>query len=401
MGKIPLVVVVRVLAIVGQIWFIKLYAHYLTPSQLGHYFLWATISYFLNALIFVPFDFYQQAAIFKQNATGSTLNNLIKLNINMISIITIVCVFIGIIIFVTDKDLLFIFCIISISAMVLYASSALKSFLNNQGEQIFVVMILLIEILLKIGIFMGFVRLGYNKPESIMISASMAMLVIVLLAYPRVKKYRIPAHGVEKPINFREILKFCWPTSCSAILNWLQLQGYRLVMVPLGYAETVGVFATVSGVGSAGMGAASTVYQQVYQPRIYQSGGRYIRTYIKSAGGVIVLVLAVGLILRKEIVELATSIKFVEFAWVIGYGIIIEAGNLLIGALTVQLSLRGEMAEQVKAYIFGVVAIPIFFAILVMADELNIFTLGIPLVLSQAITVSILLFKSGLIHGKH
>jgi O-antigen/teichoic acid export membrane protein len=397
MGQKASIAALRAVAIIGQMGVVKLYTHYLLPAQLGQYFFFLTVSYSLNALIFVPMDYFQQAEVFRLKASGNSLGGLLHLNAKLLSGVATILI-IGVIgLALIHPALLSAFCVSAIYALVLYLSTALKTFLNNQEEQVFVVMMLIAEIPIRLIAFTGIAKLGSAGSLSPIVSTAAALLIVGLCGLPRLRSHLKRFPGQEKPVKLQTILKFAVPISCSAVLNWLQLQGYRLVLVPLGYIEAVGFFATTAAIGNAGMNGAATVYQQIYLPRIYQTAGSYLRTYLKGAVAVVAFVLFIGLVLRVPIVRLLTNASFVGFAWLIGFGILIEAGNFIIGALVVQLSIDNNTVAQVKANIYAVLSVSLLFWFLRAANNLTVFTIGIPLVMAQIIVIVFLILQSRII----
>ncbi len=397
MEKKAFLAAMRAASIIGQMGVVKLYTHYLLPAQLGKYFFALTVSYSLNALLFVPMDYFQQKEVFKLKESGNSLGGLLDLNAKLLSAVG--CIFLlGIVVLaLLNGALLSAFCTTVVYSILLYLSTAVKTFLNNQEEQVFVVMMLIAEIPIRIIAFTGIAKLGLAGPLSPIVSTAAALLVVGLCALPRLRSHLKRFLGIEKPVELQTILKFAVPISCSAVLNWLQLQGYRLVLVPLGYAEAVGFFATTSAIGNAGMNGAATVYQQIYLPRIYQTAGGYLRTYLKGAAAVVSFVFIVGLVLRVPIVRLLTNASFVGFDWLIGFGILIEAGNFIIGALVVQLWIDNNAAAQVRANIYSALSVPLLFGLFHIANNLNVFTIGIPLVVAQVIVIVFLVLQSRII----
>src|ERR1700729_1736171 len=86
-GRKAFLACMRILGIAGQVGLVKLYTRYLLPAQLGQYFFFQTASYFLNALIFVPIDYFQQAEVFKLKKNGHSLAGLLAMNRKMLSAI--------------------------------------------------------------------------------------------------------------------------------------------------------------------------------------------------------------------------------------------------------------------------------------------------------------------------
>jgi O-antigen/teichoic acid export membrane protein len=384
----------RILGIIGQVALVKLYTRYLLPAQLGQYFFFQAASYFLNALIFVPVDYFQQAEVFKLKKAGHSLSGLLTMNRRMLGAISAFSMLVCAVLLFARASILRAFCATVILAAALYISTAVKNFLNNQDDQIVAVIMVVAEVVLRLLFFFGIEKIGLMGPLAPLVAMAAGFLVVALIASPRVRIHIMRFPGSAKNVAFKTVFKFASPISLSAILNWLQLQAYSLVMIPLGFAEALGLFGTVYNIGNNGMNGATAVYQQIYQPRIYQTHGAYLWKYIRGAILTTLFVLAVGLGLRLQIVKLVTNGRFINYAWIIGFGILVEAGNLIISGLVVKLTIDGYTFAQIKANVIAVASVPACFALLYFTHRLNAFTIGVPLVLAQVIVICILVVQA-------
>lgn len=388
------VAILRMVAIVGQVALVKLYTHYLSPAELGQYFFWLTISYFLNALLFVPMDYFQQAEVFHLKRQGHSLGGLLQMNRRMMALVVLATVLVaGITSVIRIAVLPSILSAIALSVL-LYFSTAVKNFLNNHDDQVLVVLMLVIEIPIRVATFMATVKTGFVGPLSPIFSTSTAYLLTATAVLYRVRFHVRTFPGNPKVVSAGVLTKFCAPISLGAIMNWLQLQGYRLVLVPLGYAEPVGLYATTAQIGTNGMNAAGTIYQQIYMPKIYQTHGKYLRKYLLGLASAIVVVLLVSITFRTQIVRLLTNGRFAAYSSLILYGILTEAGNFLVSALVVRLTIDHNTKVQINANVIAVVAVVALFVALFWGHALNVYTIGLPLVLAQVIVVSYLVIKA-------
>jgi O-antigen/teichoic acid export membrane protein len=394
MRKKLLLAILRVLSIAGQIGLVKLYTRYLLPAQLGQYYFFLTVSYSLNALLFVPVDYFQQAQVFELGREGRSLHGLFQLNAKLFGAIGILFLLSSAVTAFFSLSLMQALSATVLLSALLYVSTAAKNFLNNQDYQLLVVIMLVIEIPIRIMIFFALVKLKVAGPLSPLIATAGSYLLVTAAVVPTMRSLVARFKGEPQRVEMSTVLKFSAPISGSAVLNWLQLQGYRLVLVPMGYAEAVGLFATTSQIGNAGMNGAATVYQQIYMPRIYQTAGKYLRSYLKGLLLVIAIVATVGLGLRNQIVGLITNGRFTAYAWVLGYGIFVEAGNFVIAALVVKLTIDNNTRAQVKANILAAVTVPLLYLGLYFIHGLSVYTIGVPLVVAQAVVVSWLILQS-------
>jgi predicted aconitase with swiveling domain len=389
-----LLVGLRILAIFGQTALLKLYTHYLKPDQLGKYFFYLTVSVSLNALLFVPIDYFQQAEVFRLERKGKSLAGLLKLNAKLLltvgvifAVILTACCFLKI-------SFLGALCVIAALPVTLYASTAAKNFLNNRHDQMLVVGMFVAEIPVKFLVFEIMVRTGQVGPLTPLVATIASYVVVAAAVLPRLRSHISRFKGEEQPVNLWNTIRFSAPISFASIMNWLQLQGYRLVLVPLGYSEAVGLYATTAMIGNSGMNGAGTVYSQIYLPRIYQTEGKYLGTYVRQLLLLTAFVFCVSITLRSLIVRLVTNGRFLAYGALIGYGVLIEAGNFVIGALVIKLTIDHNTKAQIKANVAATITVPTLFFILYLVHRLTVFTIGIPLVAAQIVVVAILTYQS-------
>src|SRR3954470_1701630 len=75
-----LAIVSRIVVIGAQLGYVKLYSNRLDNHELGLYFFLFTVSYSLNAFLFVPLDYYQQSKIYNYLRSDISLKSLFTFN---------------------------------------------------------------------------------------------------------------------------------------------------------------------------------------------------------------------------------------------------------------------------------------------------------------------------------
>ena len=155
----------------------------------------------------------------------------------------------------------------------------------------------------------------------------------------------------------------------------------------MGFAEEVGVFATLSNIGSAGIGAASLIYSQQFTPLIYNTSGQYTSKYLKGAIALIIVVALVAFGMGEFMVSILTNLDFAKHWRLLLFGVITDAANLLIGALVIHITLTGDTKKLISVSILGVVSVIMIFSLLYWFSNISIVTIGIPLLFSQWIVV--------------
>lgn len=377
------VVSFRILSVILQLVYLKIYSNYLSIYELGLYYLFITISYSFNAFILVPLDYFQQSKLHYLKENKKSLISFLPINLNVFKISLIGFLVIEIVIFYYDKELLIDICLMFIFALLTYSAILIRGFLNNLEYRRNAIYTLFIENLLKIFLFILLIRFFSSSATLLLFSSVITMFISNIILYiliRRKKEYRI--HN-NTEFSFNEIFYFSYPISIGAIVNWIQLQGYRMILAPLGYVEMIGIYATVANVGNAGMNAASTVYAQLFVPNLYKTHGEFISKYIKLAFLLISFVFLVGMTFSKELVELLTNEEFAKYSPLIGYGIVAEAGNFIIGGLSIYLTIHNFTKKTLLSTWIGLTLFILSFIIIYISDLISVSTIGLPIIISQ------------------
>ena len=384
-----MVSITRVAIILGQLGYVKLYSNYLTAYELGVFFFLVTASYSLNAFIFIPMDYYQQSKIYHFLGNGKSLNTFFIFNRKFILRVFLLILLVALI-FIPLQATYALFTILAgTMSLSLYVTQALRGVLNNLEHRRVVAASMVFESFLKISFFWFFLQFMQAKAITLLFSGvvSLVFVALFLLKYAYSLNIFTSETEITTSIRYTDVFRFGLPISVGAVFNWIQLQGYRLVLVPLGFAETVGIYATVSNIGSAGMVAASSIYAQLYVPNIYKSGGQYTKTYIRNAFILIVFLFFSSMFFCDFIVSLLTKAEFVKYSWLLLFGIIAEAGNFLLGALSIHLTLTNSTSKLLTASMVGTLTMIIVFVLIYFYGAVTVQTIGLPIVISQVAIV--------------
>ena len=366
----------RVLTIILQFVFLKIYSNYLSIYELGLYYLFMTLSYSFNAFFLVPLDYFQQSKLYLLKNEKKSISSFLPINIFVFKVSVILLVFIEIIIYIIDSSFLLVGIILVLFALVSYANNLLRGFLNNFEYRRNAIYTLLVESTLKILLFWVAIQFFSASSTLLFFTTTISMIIICLaliLILIKKEEFKYTNRNCFKVID---IYHFSYPISFGAVINWIQLQGYRILLAPMGHIETVGLYATVANIGQTGMNAASTVYAQLFVPNIYKTNGEYTKKYIGFAILVILFVLFVGMIFSETLVVLLTSNKFAEYSYLIGYGILAESGNLIIGGLSIYLTIHNLTKKTIIASWIGLLSFVSVFFILYLIDFLSVWTIG-------------------------
>ena len=375
---------VRILVVICQLIFLKAYTHYTSLYELGIYYFIFTISYSLNAFLLVPLDYFQQSQLYRLKKEGFSLRSFYGINQLIAKIAAVLLILsVAVCFFIKPQYCLSILMVIAL-ALSTYGVNMLRGIINNLERRRQAIYTLLFETVCKILIFLLFVHLF--KPSAYLIVCAMLSASLLALSMLFLLVKSLPEYKLQQRVVFAktEVFNFAYPISIGAVINWIQLQSYALILVPLGFVEVVGIYGTLANVGSSGMNACSTVFSQLFVPNIYKSNGGYVKTYLRNALLAIVFVFTVSAFLSPIIVGLLTKAGFVPYSKVILFGILLEAGNFLISGLTIYLTIYNLTKTTIKVSLIGLCVLFLSFATLYLMHNINVYTLGIPMVLSQA-----------------
>jgi hypothetical protein len=392
--KKTLPIFLRIMSVILQLGYVKSYTHYLTLTELGYCFYLTALSYAVNALILVPADFYQQAHLSAYYHGIFPLGSVISLNEKILLLAAALATGLGLPVWMAGKisplDLFLIFGL----TVSLYLSTSFRNYLNNRGHGLFTGWMLFLEAGLKVFTFLLFLAFGMSHISAFVLSTVTAFMIEVLCL--AVFFYiRVPfTCDATADMDFISLLKTSSAVSFSALCNWLQLQGYRIVYVWLGFPEVAGLYAAVSNLGIMGMNASSTVFSQMLLPKVYASRGAYIFQYMKYALLLCLVVLLGYLALGKVLLFVLTKKEFVPYARLMIFGIVVEAGNLLVGAASTYFTIRRTSFHLVTANIAGLLTAGLGIAACLAWSPHNYYMLGSVLALSQIVVCAILFYEA-------
>lgn len=376
------VIGLRLFSIAVGFFFIKIYTNNLATEEIGKYFYLVTLSYIMNALIFVPVDYYLQARLALHGKEIPVLA-LLKINKIVCSVALALCIIFCLPLLYLGKvhqtDIPGIY----ITALLLYLCNFSRGLLNNRGHKVFVVSMLVFEGAAKVGLFILVSKLIVATSGTLLYSSVMALLLevlIILLYSSRKIAYSWLDEGIE---NYKTVFRKSYALSIGAICNLAQLQSYRLTYVWAGVPATAAIYVVVTNLGSSGMAAISSVYSQIFLPKIYASKGEFTLTYIRNALILTVIVLIGAALTGKYLLLFLTKNDYVEYAQAIGFGVLVEAGNLVIGAATVYLMLNNAAKATIFCNLFATVTSVVGGSLALHYWPENAFAIGMPIALSQ------------------
>ena len=332
------VVLIRLLSVATGLAYVKSYTGALSAAEVGTFFYLSTLSYALNALIFVPVDFYMQARLAPlESLPAAALRRLV---VPTLGLGLVACVALGAPLVWLGKlraaDLPALYAV----AALLYLCMSLRNLLNNRGSKVFVSSMLLVESLGRLVAFVAAAAVFGASARTLMASSAVALGVefglILLRARQRLRFGDGPA-VLDAPAS---VLRVAAPISGSAVCNAVQLQAFRVAYPLAGLGATSALYGVVANIGQQAMAVCSSIFSQIETPRLYQSNGGSIRRFV-GLGALLALAVLVGMTaLAPQFVRLLTKQQYLPYAYAIGFGVVVEACNMIIGAYTVLLSLQ-------------------------------------------------------------
>jgi O-antigen/teichoic acid export membrane protein len=343
----------RLLSVFVGLLYVKYYTNALSIEQVGVFFYLGTLSYVLNALVFVPIDSYVQARI-----SGLEIlpwRALLRLVGATLVVAMGICIALSIPFIL--KDLLEIKQVPLLYglAALLYLCSSLRNLLNIRGHAMFTASMILLESLGRLIVFLVVVSVFGASAQMLLFSSILALVaeLLVLFFYAQqVLPLSSDRRALNQPI---QIIRTAATLSGGAASNTVQLQAYRVAYPAAGHSDTAAALGVTANIGAVGMSACSQVFSQLFLPKLYQSKGDSIGQYSRWAALVAVSLLTITLPLSEFLVRNLTNSEYVPYASAIGVGIVIEAGNLLIGGYSVYLTLHGRTGALLWFQLMGAI----------------------------------------------
>jgi O-antigen/teichoic acid export membrane protein len=352
-GRAVVVAGLRLLSVLAGLAYVKYYTNALSVDQVGAFFYLGTLSYALNALVFVPVDSYMQARL-------SSLKDLPWRAVARLVGATLLIALAGCVILsapfvamnqLSAQDVPLLYGL----AALLYICTSLRNLLNIRGQATFAAGMIVLESVARLLAFiLAAATLGASA--RILLLSSIAALAAECLLLLWQARRSLPLSrtwdSLDRPSH---ILRTATALAGSAASNTVQLQAYRVLFPAAGHASTVAALGVTANIGGVAMSACAQVFSQLLLPRLYQSRGASIGQYAAWGAVVSMCLLAVSLPMSEFLVRHLTHPEYVPYASAVGIGIIIEACNMLIGAYGVYLTLHGRTGMLFRFQFAGAV----------------------------------------------
>lgn len=389
---VGLLIALRVAGILIGLIYIKIYVNRLEPEALGIFFYLATLSYLLNALLFVPFDYYLQTYCTRMGERLS-VRPIAKMTAVVLTLALALVGMIGTILVAFGQLAVVDIASLYVVAVLLFGCTSLRNLLNNRGYRRLVAIALVLEAAGRVGAFLLLATAVAPSGRMLFASAAAALLIELILligfAAVRLPWTRSAARHAASPV-----IATTAPVSVAAACNLVQMQSYRTIYPWADVSTSAAVFAVVTNVGSAGMAAAGQVFSQMLLPRIYGTGGAYTRQYVILAASLTVAVSIVAWLAAPVLVALITSPRYSAHAGLVTIGVFIEGTNLIMTAITARSVLKDNTRRLMIWSIAGATTGATGYAFTVTMMPESPAAIGAALLLSQTVVLGGLAFDA-------
>lgn len=218
-----------------------------------------------------------------------------------------------------------------------------------------------------------------------------------LLGFSANSRERIAAN--VKPAD---IARTVAPIGLSGLMNWLQLQSYRPVLLYFGtQPETIGIASLLTSLGMTGANPILSIIAQTYIPRLYSGEAGAFHKCIRAIGITALAACIASMPAAAAFLLISGRKTLLIYLMLVPLGVLVEAGNSLIGAYIHRRNARGEsMWILAAAGIVGVLIAAVSWLVPHTTKNLP-YIIGVGLVLSQlAILATIIAVSRSAVKAK-
>ena len=337
-AKAAIVAGLRVLSVLVGLAYVKYYTNALTVEQVGEFLYLGTLSYVLNALVFVPVDSYMQARLSALDTLP--IRALRRLGMTTLLVALALCVLLSTPFVAMDllalEDVPLLFGLASL----LYLCSSVRNLLNIRGQATFAASMILLESVARLLAFVVAIIIMGATARTLLASSIAALVAELAFLLWQAGRSLPLSKQTGQLDSLAHVLRTTTALSGGAVSNTVQLQAYRILFPVSGHSHTSATLGVTANIGAVAMSACAQVFSQLFLPRLYQTRGASINEYVIWSGILATGLLAVSLPMSEFLVRYLTSPEYVAYAPIVGVGVVIEACNMLVGAYSVYLTLH-------------------------------------------------------------
>lgn len=393
---LSIIVLGRVLQIVIALASIRILTTYLSPEEIGNYYLILALLAFFNLVLLNPPGMYFGRHLLQWQRSKNLLNSLFVF-VLWIVIVAIVSIPMSVSVyywlgyeakFDLDLFLIYVFVAILISTIhrnVMYGANTLG---YRKEFVIYLISTLLIGLICSVSIVYFYYNFALGWLMGVVLSEALMLYVIFKFFIQRNKFNFQKIKSVLTKQKIEEILMFSLPIGLTTFLMWGQNTAYRFIVDYQYSAEVLGFLAVGLGVASAVFSSIESISMQYFNPIFLKDildatkeqrakawnnmARRIVPIYILASFFVVAM--------SEVLISLLAHNKFHESYVYIMFGVGIEFFRVMTNLLNNVSQSEYKTTETIKPYVIGFI---------VSLGALSIFDFGtnyfmIPLVLGVA-----------------
>jgi O-antigen/teichoic acid export membrane protein len=376
-----------------------LVVRYLSVEEMGRYYVISTVSYFGNAVIYVGSDMYLQqvlAEISKTNQINAFA--LFKYFAITVSIGAVVLALGAGMYFANDREngffYLTLLCVLS--SVSTYIIGSVRNLFQLAALPVYSSLITIAETAFKSTSL--FILAADGRVTGINIVLCNAVVSIILAAIFLkifISMMKCSEGGNISYLNtMDEYVHTVVSIGAGGLLNWVQLQGYRLLLAKTmeNGITVVGRFAFMSTLGITISGAVFSILAQVHVPVQYSSRGISTQIYIGIIGKMTVILFGLSLPAGLIFIWLNNKMELIPILYVVAVGVLVEGGNAALGGYANHMNVNRQNMRVIP--FAGLIGCFATFCCLTLPDNIDVYLkVSVALVVGQIVALSVVMIK--------
>lgn len=313
-------------------------------EQVGLYYLYVTLSYLANALIFVGADYNLQRLLHDLSEKKSiNLRELFKyFSLVLIPGFLLVFAFGTTYMYATSGTGLIVGLACASLASMTFLSALMRNLLQLAGMATKSAMVNLFEQMMRLGITMLVIKAGFHTGESIIVANSIGAMLAAALGLGLIYYFTTRDKGVYF-FGYTKLIKNIIPIGSSGLMNWMQLQGYRpYVNYAFQRPDLIGAVSFLTSLGSTAANACLAILGQIWIPKQYASRGEATPRYFQIAVACIIGLALASLPAGWVFLHATNHLDLMPYVFLVPAGVLVEGGNTLIGIHTNHRNATGQ-----------------------------------------------------------
>ncbi len=313
-------------------------------EQVGLYYLYVTLSYLANALIFVGADYHLQRVLHDLSEKKSiNLPELFKyFSLILIPGFLLVLGFGMAYMYATSGTGLIVGIACASLASMTFLSALMRNLLQLANMATKSAMVNLFEQIMRLSITVAAVRAGYHNGESIIAANAIGALLAATMGIGLIYRYMTRDNRIYF-FGYKKLIKNIIPIGSSGLMNWMQLQGYRpYINYAFQRPDLIGAVSFLSSLGSTAANACLAILGQIWIPKQYASRGAATSRYFKIAVASIIGLALASLPAGWVFLHLTNHSDLMPYVFLVPVGVLVEGGNTLIGIHTNHRNATGQ-----------------------------------------------------------